>query len=70
MYTAFCKETGFTSKLDKDKEAQKEAKKSNQTKIDGHLKELPKEAIKLPYSDENFKELAIRWLVSCDLVSQ
>lgn len=72
-YTRFCKETGFTSKLDRDKQAQKEAEleELKQTTIDGHFTEAPPatEGIKLPYSDENFKQLAIRWLVSCDLVS-
>ncbi|KLO04531.1 hypothetical protein SCHPADRAFT_795107, partial [Schizopora paradoxa] len=69
-YTKFCAETGFVSKLAKDKKAREDAEKMKQTSLDGHLKEMPKQAPKLPYSDDNFKELAIRWLVSCDLPLQ
>ncbi|KLO04093.1 hypothetical protein SCHPADRAFT_841035, partial [Schizopora paradoxa] len=69
-YAAFCKETGFQSMLAKERAARKALEEAHQATLDGHLKEKPKTPTKIPYSDDNYLDAAIRWLISADLPLQ
>jgi hypothetical protein len=39
-----------------------------QSHLDSHLREMPQKERVVPYTDENFRDAAIEWLVSTDQV--
>jgi hypothetical protein len=74
-YKKWCERTGFVSALPNDRRAAKEAKNnasaaegSGQSKIDGHLRDIPAKPKIVKYSDAAFREAAIEWLIATDQV--
>ncbi|KAJ7627443.1 hypothetical protein FB45DRAFT_749957 [Roridomyces roridus] len=72
QYQAWCKSTGFLSKLPDDAKARLEAEQAaalkkkvlEQQTLDPHLREKP--ARLAPYTDQLFHDAAIDWLVATD----
>ena len=42
--------------------------RETQSHLDSHLREMPQKERIVPYTDENFRDAAIEWLVSMDQV--
>ncbi|KIL55519.1 hypothetical protein M378DRAFT_55799, partial [Amanita muscaria Koide BX008] len=67
LYRRWCKSTGFLSMIPEDAKARREEKDSKeQTQVDDHFQRVNPGDKPTPYSDELFKEGAIRWLIETD----
>ncbi|KIL55713.1 hypothetical protein M378DRAFT_31805, partial [Amanita muscaria Koide BX008] len=71
LYRRWCKLTGFFSMIPEDTKARRQLEEAitsakEQTQVDDHFHRIKPEDKPTPYSDEIFKEAAIRWLVETD----
>ena len=65
----FCERTNFKSKLPKQLKEEREFSAQRQQVLDPHVIEIHRKAVTVPFSDNNFKEAAVEFVVGHDLVS-
>ncbi|KAG1790326.1 uncharacterized protein HD556DRAFT_1242527, partial [Suillus plorans] len=66
-YRKWCTNNNFASMLPSDVKARKTVAtiaNAQQTSIDGHVTELPKHTVVVPYTAALFREAAVEWLIS------
>ncbi|KAF8150423.1 hypothetical protein BJ912DRAFT_869674, partial [Pholiota molesta] len=68
IYRTWCKTNSFISMLPEDTKARKAdlLQKLEQSQVNEHFPKARPEDKPVPYSDELFKEAAVRWLVETD----
>jgi len=67
----WCEKNNFKLKLPNAvKKVEEEASQAmlKQDRLDGHLREVPRKERVVPYTDAQFREAAIEWLVATDQV--
>ncbi|EPQ59870.1 hypothetical protein GLOTRDRAFT_24866, partial [Gloeophyllum trabeum ATCC 11539] len=66
-YRLWCSQNNFVSMIKDDVEARKAqaATQQDQQTLDSHIRSTPRSSV-ITYSDESFKELAVKWLVRTD----